>query len=208
MIAEKKLDDMLIDPSQINTREDVNRLFGKYKSYEELLVGLELLREIDLVKLAKYTVALYSEDSILNVRPPMSLAERQLRAIQIAGFKTVDNEPIPIVRRFMVELDSRELFEFIFEYLTKQKRFVWQEIVSLETQLLENQKLRMRPVDEEKGQAELAAFEKKGKLTILYKEWYTQLKEAYNEFYGDNENVRAIHRINRANMASLENLAF
>lgn len=208
MLHEKKLEDMVINPSNINTKDDVDSLFGRYKSYEDLLVALELLREIDIIKLVKYVIVLYSEDSILNVRPPMSLEERQMRAVQIAGFKTYDNEPVKIVRQFLVDLDSREIFEFIFEYLTKQKKFIWQEIISLETQLLENQKLRMRPVDEEKGKDEMAAFEKKGKLTVLYKEWYTALKEAYNDFYGDNDNVRAIHRINRENMALLENFAF
>jgi hypothetical protein len=206
MRAAPTIEEMLINPSDINTIKDVEQTFGTYKTFEDLQVGLELLREIDVVKLAKYVILLYSEDSILNVKPPMGLEERQSRATSLAGFKLYDNQPVAIVKRFLIDLESRQIFEFIFEFLTKQKKFVWQEIITLETQLLENQRLRMRPVDEEKG--ELAAFEKKGKLTILYKDWYTNLKEMYNEFYGDNENVRAIHRINRSEMALLENMAF
>ena len=156
--------------------------------------------------MVKYVILLYSEDSVLNVKPPMGLEERQMRATTLAGFKLYDNQPVVIVKKFLIELEDRNIFEFIFEFLTKQKKFIWQEIITLETQLLENQRLRIRPVDEEKG--ELAAFEKKGKLTVLYKDWYLNLKEMYNEFYGDNENVRAIHRINRSEMASLENMAF
>jgi hypothetical protein len=206
MRGAETLEGMMINPDSIKTTEDVEQLFKEYKTLEDLIVGLELLKEIDLVKLVKYVITLYSDDSILNVRPPMSLDERQVRAIQMSGFKLYDNQPIAIVKRFLIDLDSRQIFEFIFEYLSKQKKFVWQEIITLETQLLENQRLRMRPVDEEKG--ELAAFEKKGKLTIMYKDWFLNLKEMYNEFYGDNDNLRAIHRINRAEMSSLENLAF
>ena len=206
MRAAPSLEEMLINPDEIKTVQDVEERFATYKTFEDLLVGLELLQEIDLVKLVKYIVLLYSDDSTLNVKPPMGLEERQARASQMAGFKMYDNQPVVIVKKYLIELESRQIFEFIFEFITKQKKFVWQEIITLETQLLENQRLRMRPVDEEKG--ELAAFEKKGKLTIMYKDWYQNLKEMYNEFYGDNENVRAIHRINRAEMASLENMAF
>ena len=204
MIVSETQEDMAINPSEIHAEEDVQAIFGKYKKYEEFAIELDLIKDLDIVKAIRYMVLLYSEDSVLNTRPPMPLEERQIRAVQLAGLKLYDNQPVKSVQMFLIQLDSRAIFEFIFEFLTKQKKFVWQEIITLETQILENQKLRMKPVDVE----DLGGFEKKGKLTIMNKDWYNSLKEFYNEFYGDNQQLRAIHKINRANMASLENMAF
>jgi len=207
MGAATKIENMVINPVSIKTDNRVKTLFGDYESYKEMLKTVEQLK-IDLYSTLKYIVLLYSEDSILNVRPPMPLEERQIRALHLAKFTVRNASPDESVKRYLVDLGDRRLFEFIFEFLTKQKKFTWQEIITLETQILENQMLRLRPVDEESGKDELMAFEKKGKMTTMYKEWYSILKEFYDEFYGDNDNVRAIHRINRANMASLENIAF
>ena len=207
MGAATKIENMVINPVSIKTDNRVKTLFGDYESYKEMLKTVEQLK-IDLYSTLKYIVLLYSEDSILNVRPPMPLEERQVRALHLAKFTVKNAAPDELVKRYLVNLGDRRLFEFIFEFLTKQKKFTWQEIITLETQILENQMLRLRPVDEESGKDELMAFEKKGKMTTMYKEWYSILKEFYDEFYGDNDNVRAIHRINRANMASLENIAF
>ncbi len=204
MIVSKKEADMAIVPSHIKAEKDIKKLFREYETYQDLLDTVEWLK-IDPILLVKYIVYLYSEDSILNIRPPMPLDERQARALEMSGLGKMDAD---WVKKYVLELQDRRVFEFIFEYLTKQKRFTWQEIITLETQILENQKLRLRPVDEESGKDELMAFEKKGKMTIMYKEWYSTLKEFYDDFYGDNQNVRAIHRINRANMASLENISF
>lgn len=195
---------MAIVPSNIKSDDDIKKLFSEYETYQDFLDTL-VFHEIPIIPLVKYIVLLYSEDSTLNIRPPMPLDERQKRALDMSKLSKIG---VKKVRRFVLELQDRRIFEFIFEYLTKQKRFTWQEIITLETQILENQKLRLRPVDEESGKDELMAFEKKGKMTLMYKEWYSTLKEFYDEFYGDNANVRAIHRINRANMASLENIAF
>ena len=196
--------EMAINPDRIISEPTIKNIFGEYECYSDLKFAMGLMTDLRMEEVVKYIVLLYSEDSILNTRPPMPLDERQARALELAGLKEISPEN----RKALIELHNRPLFEFIFEYLTKQKKFVWQEIITLETQILENQKLRMRPVDADGSKDELSSFEKKGKMTIMYKQWYLALKESYDEFYGDNENVRAIHRINRANMASLENIAF
>ena len=195
--------EMAINPDKIVGESSVERLFGEYECYKDLQIAMTLMNDLNIVQVTRYIVLLYSEDSVLNVRPPMPLDERQARALELSAIEVNDE-----IKTLLVGLGNRPLFEFIFEYLTKQKKFVWQEIITLETQILENQKLRMRPVDADSSRDELGSFEKKGKMTIMYKEWYLALKENYDEFYGDNENIRAIHGINRANMASLENIAF
>lgn len=205
-----KVGDMSINPTKITTESQAKALFKDYTSYEDFIEGALYLEEkgIEILSTLRYIVYLYSEDSILNVRPPMPLDERQARALELSGIVKRGKEPTEHHKKYLVNLGDRRIFEFIFEFLTKQKKFTWQEIITLETQILENQMLRLRPVDEESGKDELMAFERKGKMTTMYKEWYSILREFYDEFYGDNENVRAIHKINRGNMASLENIAF
>ncbi|MDX1628595.1 MAG: hypothetical protein R3345_07840 [Fulvivirga sp.] len=202
------VEEMSINPETIVDEAAFNSIFSKYQSRENFVQSLELKGKLNLLKTAKYIVLLYSEDSVLNERPPLTLKERQIKALKMAGFKLKDNKPNQLVEKCLIQLQDRHIFEFIFEFLKRNKRFVWQEIISLESQMLENQQLRMRPVAEEKGAEELRAFERKDKLTEMYKRWEKELKAAYNEFYGDNENVRAIHTINRENMALLENLAW
>ena len=208
MRATTSVEEMSINIDELDSRDAIEAVFGEYSTFEDLPIFLETVFGINLEQVIKYTVLIYSEDSLLNTRPPMPLEERQVRALDMIGVSLEDGEIPPILRTYLFNLDNRQVFEFVFEYLTKQKKFVWQEIMTLETQILENQRLRLRPVNEDSGKDELMAFEKKGKMTIMYKEWYQSLKEMYDEFYGDNDNVRAIHRINRSNMATLENIAF
>ena len=208
MRASESVEEMSINIDTLDSREAIGAVFEEYETYEDLTLFLETVFGVNLEEVIKYTILIYSEDSLLNTRPPMPLEERQIRAMGLIGIEMKDGEVPAILRTHLLNLDNRQVFEFVFEYLTKQKKFVWQEIMTLETQILENQRLRLRPVNEESGKDELMAFEKKGKMTIMYKEWYQSLKEMYDEFYGDNDNVRAIHRINRSNMATLENIAF
>jgi hypothetical protein len=207
MQVAENVEDMAINPAEIPNHEAAVELFIEYQTFIPLIESLTDLG-LDVYASMRYIVLLYSEDSLLNVRPPIPLEERQIRALDMAGFKLNDGRPSEEVSLYLMTLQDRRVFEFIFEYLARQKKFVWQEIITLETRIMENQMLRLRPVDEKSGKDEMVAFEKKGALTKMYKEWYGSLKETYDDFYGDNENVRAIHRINRANMASLENLAF
>jgi hypothetical protein len=201
------MEDMAIDPSLIKTPEDVEEKFGHYKSFEKYQHALNELGKMDIVAITKYVVLLYSQDTILNQNPPLSFAERQRSAGTLAKLAQVGGKFTKGIQQFIFEMENRYIFSFIFEYLTRDKKHLWMDIIVLETQMMENQRLRMRPVSEDKGKDELTAFQSKDKLMEMYKGWRKQLGEYYDEFYGDNQKIRAIHKMNRANMAIIENYA-
>lgn len=198
---------MATDPSEITSKEDVRDLFGYFKSYEDFenhLVGMaKSVKSFNVVSVVKYIVLLYSEDTFLNQNPPLTLEERQRSAVRLSGLPMNDSKVITIVATQVVDLGDESIFKFIFEYLIREKKHLWQEIISLETNMLENQKLRLKPV----GDDDMAAFTKKDGLMKMYKGWRKQLHEYYDEFYGQNKNVRAIHKMNRESMAVIENYA-
>ena len=204
-IAES-IEQMAINSNEIKSDAGIKDLFGEYQSFDSFMGQTKAL-QLDVVQVTKFIVLLYSEDSVLNTRPTKALDERQARAAKMAGFIPKNNRFASKVQINLFDLSDAHIFSFIFEYLTKGKKFLWQDIITLETQMLENQKLRMRPVAEEKGKDDLSASAAKDKMLDLLKKWRAQLEEYYDEFYGDNEKLRAIHRINRDNMATLENYA-
>lgn len=207
MNQSKTMGDMATDPSEINSKEDVRELFGYLKSYEDFENHMEgmtkSVKSFNVVSVVKYIVLLYSEDSFLNQNPPLTLEERQRSAVRISGLPMNDSKVITIVETQVVDLGDESIFKFIFEYLVREKKHLWQEIVSLETNMLENQKLRMKPVSDDS----MSDFVKKDPLIKMYKVWRKQLHEYYDEFYGQNVNVRAIHKMNRESMAVIENYA-
>ena len=199
--------DMATDPSKIASKEDVRERFGYLKSYEDFenhMTGMsKSVKEYNIVAVVKYIVLLYSEDTFLNQNPPLTIEERQRSAVRIANLPMKESKVIPIVSTQLLDLGDEYIFKFIFEFLIREKKHLWQEIISLETNMLENQKLRLRPV----GEDDLTAFGKKDALMKMYKGWRKQLHEYYDEFYGQNQQVRAIHKMNRESMAIIENFA-
>jgi len=199
--------DMTIDPGKINSLEDIKKLFKHFKSFKDFVSEFKNEFPIEIVPVVKYIVLLYSEDSFLNQTPPLSLAERRRSAAKIAKLPQVEGQYTAMVKDAVFDLGNSFIFKFIFEYLIRERSHLWQDIITLETQMLENQMLRMRPLDEDKGKDELRAFKDKDAMSEMYKKWRRQLSDLYDEFYGKNEKLRAIHKINRANMATIENYA-
>lgn len=201
----KSTSEMMIDPDQIKENSDIRDVFRDNPHLDDFLKHTKSLHKIEPVPLAKYIILLYCEDTVLNVRPPMPLEERQYKAASMSKLVRKNAQPSEVIKDVVFALNDRIIFEFIFAFYTRQRNFLYQDIIALEHNMLENQKLRLRPVTEEKG--DLAAFAKKNDLMKLFKEWRVQLAEYYDEFYGDNDNIRAIHKLNRENMATLENMA-
>ena len=84
---------------------------------------------------------------------------------------------------------------------------MWQDIVTIEHQLLENLRFRLSPVLETDEKKKAAIHVDKHKMTDMGNELRNKLNELYEEFYGDNEKIRTIHRLNREKMATIENYA-
>lgn len=199
---------MTTDPSKIVSVGDVEDLFGYMASYEDFEKAISVthksIKEWKIVSVVSYIVLIYSEDSFLNQNPPLTLEERQLVAAKISKLPTKKNgDFIPLVKTNLFDLKEEHIFKFIFEYLIREKKHLWQEIISLESNMLENQKLRLIPVENN----DLGLMQKKDGLIRIYKGWRKQLAEYYDEFYGQNQQVRTIHKMNRANMAVIENYA-
>ena len=209
-IAES-IEDMNINIRSIKTLPDVKRIFSYYQSYKDLVTSIAF-SGLDLVNVVQYVVLLYSEDSILNTRPPQPIDERMMRAAKLAKLLNLkafhEEDRIPSrVKSFLFELKDPGTFQFIFEYLTREKKFLWQDIVTIEHQLLENLRFRLSPVLETDEKKKAAIHVDKHKMTDMGNELRNKLNELYEEFYGDNEKIRTIHRLNREKMATIENYA-
>jgi len=201
MQVAESMEAMAISPDDFTTVHSVEATFEGYQSLTSFIGQTTALEGIDPVRVAKFIVLLYSEDSILNTRPPKSFDERQAIAAKRSGFEPKDGKFDPSVQINLFDLADAHVFEFVFEYLTKQKKMLWIDIITLESQMLENVRVRLSPVTDAKAAAE------KDKLLNMFGKHRTKLGDYYDEFYGDNDQIRAIHQINRDNMATLENFA-
>jgi len=68
---------MRFNPSLIKTNEDAKKMLKGLKGLDDLEKVTDRHQKLSFVNVIRYILFLYSEDTILNVRPPRELDERQ-----------------------------------------------------------------------------------------------------------------------------------
>ncbi len=135
-----------------------------------------------------YLLFLYSPDSPVNKRYGIPLVERKFQALLLAGFghlRMKGGDWAADVQTYLIELRNDTIIAMIVDYLKMLNIKLWTEINTLEQELEEATRLRMRPVSSIDDKATLQAAEIKGKLRRDSKE-IIELLTVYNrQFYGD-----------------------
>ena len=200
---------MTIDILSVKDGSDIiNSIRGLTRIDEFVKYKGSLNGGLDRNKAITYIILLYSKDSILNERIPIPFAERQMKAYDLAGFerhKRTGELDEDIEYRLLM-LNDDELFEMVFAYMRFQNSNEWREIVTLEHELEEFHKLRMRPISETatvkvpgKTRATqqilvsdkdmMMATEKKDKLWSGCQQRIKGLEALYKSFWGDDESA-------------------
>lgn len=165
---------------------------------------------LDPSKVVKYVVLLYSRDSILNRRPMPPLTERREIA---AGMSDLDPSNQDVIDN-LFDLYSEKIRDLIIDYLIHQNVILWTERCILEAQIQENQRIRLKPVQnksinkpkrKKKGEEEeedepsledddkylIEASNKKFALTPHFDKYYELIKKYDLEIFQDHDNVKA-----------------
>lgn len=144
--------------------------------------------DIPVNNLLSYLLFLYSPDSPVNKRYGIPLLERKFQALMLSGFshlrkKSGDWEVD--VQTYLIELRNDTIINMIVDYLRLLNQTLWTEINTLEQELEESTRLRIRPVSSIDDKATLQAADIKGKLRRDTKEMLELLNVYRRQFYGD-----------------------
>lgn len=144
--------------------------------------------DIPVNNLLAYLLFLYSPDSPVNKRYGIPLIERKYQALALSGFghlRDKKGEWAADVQTYLIELRNDNVIAMIVDYLKLLNQKVWTEINTLEQELEEATRLRMRPVSSIDDKATLQAAEIKGKLRRDSKEIIELLNVYHRQFYGE-----------------------
>jgi hypothetical protein len=127
----------------------------------------------------------------LNQRPPIELPERKMRAAELAGFERGKSGSFrKNVIDHLFNLENDQILDMVFDYLKHQNNHIWTEIQTTEQSLDEYTKLRLSPVSDDKDKDTLTAAEKKEKLRTFCNAMIKDLKDYYEEFFKDHDDVK------------------
>lgn len=196
-----------------------DNIFSSIKGLEEIECFEKYRKNpesgIDTNALVKYVILLYAKDSPLNRPPVQVLKDRRLKAARMVS---LDSESKP-VRDGVFELGSKKVFDMVFGYLIYQNSTMWTERCTLETQIEESQRIRLKPIESEvtrmdsSGNAvkisisdkdQLDALNKKSAARKNFKEWEADLRSVDLEIFKDHEDVKK--KVKRTEI-SLESMA-
>ena len=138
--------------------------------------------------LMAFILFLYSPDSPVNKKYGVTLSERKTQALMLAGFSHLrdkNGEWNSDVVTYIIELRNDTIIEMIHEYLKLMNLPIWREMCTLEQELDEGYRLRMRPVSSVDDKNTLQAYDIKGKVRRDSKEIIDSLKSYHRQFYGD-----------------------
>ncbi len=144
--------------------------------------------DINPNNLMAFILFLYSPDSPVNKKYGTPLLERKTQALLLSGFahlRNKDGEWAADVVTYMIELRNDTLVAMILDYLKYLNMNDWREICTLEQELEEGYRLRMRPVASIDDKNTLQAYDLKSRARAGSKEMIDSLKSYYRSFYGE-----------------------
>jgi hypothetical protein len=148
----------------------------------------EYADDIPVNNLLSYLLFLYSPDSPVNKRYRVPLIERKYQALMLSGFAHLRNKRgywADDVQTYLIELRNDAVINMIIDFLRLLNQRLWTEINTLEQELEESTRLRLRPVSSIDDKATLQAADIKGKLRRDTKEMLELLNIYARQFYGE-----------------------
>jgi hypothetical protein len=198
--------DMAFNPFLIKKADDAKNMLKDVKGLYDMYIFCNTKKFLPFINVVKYILVLYSKDSWMNKKPMRPLEERQVKAAIYAGFEQKNGRFNEMVYALM-ELNSDKIFYFTFNYLIYQNDFLWSEICTLEQQMIENQKIRMKFITGKTDSDFIKMSKDKAPLTNVYREWYKAYQEYLGEFFGDHVEIKTAYDIHKAGLASIETFA-
>jgi hypothetical protein len=187
--------------------QDVKNMAYIHPKLSRLFSWGEYSDDIPVNNLLSYLLFLYSPDSPVNKRYGIPLIERKAQALLLAGFGHLRDKRghwADDVQTYLIELRNDNVIGMIVDYLKMLNFPLWTEINTLQQELEEATRLRLRPVSSIDDKATLQAAEIKGKLRRDSKE-IIELLSVYNrQFYGDAhaDEMRAKVHVSRSSVES------
>lgn len=168
--------------------QEVENLAHEHPKLKEIYSWVTYNDDIPVNNLLCYLLFLYSPDSPVNKRYGIPLIERKSQALLLAGFGHLrhrNGEWTDDVTSYLIELRNDAVINMIVDYLKMLNQKVWTEMNTLEQELEEATRLRLRPVSSIDDKATLQAADIKGKLRRESKEIIELLNVYSRQFYGD-----------------------
>lgn len=194
----QKFEIMFIDVDKIPVGKDVitsvPELFDipSWKKYKG---------RFDRNKLARYILIIYNKDHQLN-KSRIPFPERKKKALALAGFSNRDGVFDEQVTEFIYWLKSPDVVEMAHDYLRLQGEPFWTEIILIEHELDESNKIRLTPIDHFSKDIQGFAKGAKSKLREESMGMVKSLDELYKKFYGDATDVKDAYRKKMTTMES------
>ncbi|KYG76440.1 hypothetical protein AWW68_19540 [Roseivirga spongicola] len=144
--------------------------------------------------LITYIILVYSHDSFLHQSPKYKFEEfskRMIVAADLAGLERLVKEDgfKKNVDKRLFNLEEDEFVLMILEYLRFQSKSDWSEWCILQHELMENNKIRMSPIQEDKDKDQIAAQEKKAKFRAESEKIREALKTYELKIFGDRDRL-------------------
>jgi hypothetical protein len=95
------------------------------------------------------------------------------------------------IQEKILGLGSEALRELIFQFLIYQSNYSWSNRCAIEAQMDENIKIRLKPIESDKGDKDIIdASTKKNLLTEHFAEYQDTIRKLDNEIFSDHETIR------------------
>lgn len=134
-----------------------------------------------LIKIIKYIVFLYDEQTDLTDEYPDDYRLRKDSAAKEAGFRRRDNGEWPDDLLAIMNLEDRDAVRWILDYLKVMKNKLWREIILLEEELDSITRQRMESIND---------FSKKDDLMPRSKIRIDELELRKKEFYANHDELK------------------
>lgn len=157
-------------------------------------------------KLAKYIIYVYSFDSFLNNKKArLPLNDRKLKAFKYCNMLNGAGNVDDTIMEWVYWLKEPAVLDMVLDYLRLQRNEHWTQIILLETELDENNRVRLTPLDEVVKEDLKKMLDKvKSIKRNESKAMVSELEDLYKKFYGDFVDVKDA---NRKRMTTIENIA-
>ena len=144
--------------------------------------------------LISYIILVYSLDSFLHQSPKYkfdTFEKRMTIAADLSGFERLAKEDgfKKNVDKRLFKLEDDEFVLMILEYLRFQSKSDWTEWCILQHELMENNLIRLSPIQEDKDKDQIAAQEKKAKFRAESEKIRDSLKAYELKIFGDRDRL-------------------
>ncbi len=143
-----------------------------------------------------FIILLYDKGSFLNKKPIEALQTRLVKAAKLAGLDPEDEN----IQSKILYLENEAVRNCVVDYLLLQSDYNWSDRCAIASQMAENLRIRMKPIEKEKADKDIL---NKHTLTEQYRDYGNQIKKLDAEIFIGHDNVRDIAVRKRTTIESL-----